>query len=360
MCVRPCFPALHGLPPEVLKIIIKYLGVESLKSMRHVCRFLHQYIEQSEQILFKEWRLRGEISAVRLELFSDEVATITSIEILQLSGESCAVDDSLVHLVSSHPEIRSVRICSSNCADRSLRALMSNPDIVAIKLDNSQVTGENLELESGFNTNLEVLNFKGCKNLTGTGLQSILDRTSGAKVKELNLSRTNISLEHLTTSLPNLEILQLYRCENLTDEGLVEFLNNTGGSLKELHLSSTSITLCDTSLLNISLSCLELLDLAYCHHITDLGLISLLNKTGEGLKRLTLTETPITLSEVDSIATHFPSLEELDLSFCFDISEDCLIRFLRKIGTGLNLNLEDTYASVDNIRAQFPRINSNY
>lgn len=158
---------------------------------------------------------------------------------------------------------------------------MSNPDIVAIKLDNSQVTGENLELESGFNTNLEFLNFKGCKNLTGTGLQSILDRTSGAKVKELNLSRTNISLQHLTTSLPNLEILQLYRCENLTDEGLVEFLNYTGGSLKELHLSSTSITLCDTSLLNTSLSCLELLDLAYCDHITDLGLISLLNKTGE-------------------------------------------------------------------------------
>ena len=60
-----------------LSFIFQYLGVESLKSLRHVCRFLHQYIEQSEQILFKEWRLRGELSAVRLELFSDEVATIT-------------------------------------------------------------------------------------------------------------------------------------------------------------------------------------------------------------------------------------------------------------------------------------------
>jgi len=157
MCVHPCFAALHGLPPEVLKNIIKYFEVESKKNVRLVCRFLH------DQIIFSQWKL-SIITADKLKLFSDQVDVLKGIEIgcLDLYDESSSeeLDLSIEHLVSSHPELQSVRIGSSNCTDRALRALFSTTNIIAIQLSNSNVSGENLESETGITEALQMLNLE--------------------------------------------------------------------------------------------------------------------------------------------------------------------------------------------------------
>jgi len=408
MCVRPCFAALHGLPPEVLKIILKYLKVESKKNLRRVCKFLYQNIG-----LCEEWWLRG-ISPERLRLFADEVVTIKGVGIVHLSGESSAVDDSLEHLVLNHPELHSVRIARSSCTDNVLQALMSNPNMLAIQLSNSNITGENLQLEPGVTLDLEILDLEGCRNLSGKGLlENILERTAGEKLQELNLSgctnlsleglggvttnsftnieslnlmgcanltdefrvefltssggslkrlnlsRTNITLSEfasIATSFPHLIELVLYECRNVTDRGLISFLNKTGGNLKKLNLSRTTITLSKVCLLTASLRYLEELDMSPCYYITDEGIISLLNKTGENLKKLNLSVTYINLSEVDALTVTFPVLKVLDLSYCRNITETGIISLLSKTGPGLTLRLIGTIISVDQIKAQFPTI----
>ena len=96
------------------------------------------------------------MTCILVQLFFLSLLTIEGVGIVHLSGESSAVDDSLEHLVLNHPELHSVRIARSSCTDNVLQALMSNPNMLAIQLSNSNITGENLQLEPGVTLDLEV------------------------------------------------------------------------------------------------------------------------------------------------------------------------------------------------------------
>ena len=116
------------------------------------------------------------------------------------------MDDSLEHLVRTHKELVKVKIGSLNCTDRGLQAVMSNPNIVVLKVCNSRVTGENLEDSSTHVLDLNVLDLGGCIGLTERGLANIISRTNASNLKELNLRA----------------------CCKMTDSGLVSILNKTG------------------------------------------------------------------------------------------------------------------------------------
>lgn len=175
MCVRPCFAALNGLPPEVLRRIIEYLKVESKKSLREVCWFLHQNLGLCDEVTFKEWKL-GTISAKRLRQFADEVTTVKGIQILELTeGSTAESDSSIEYLLSKHPELNTVRLFQSQCSNRCLQALFSHPSIEKIQLSRSNITGE-IEL-AGTQQKLSLveLNLSGCTDLTNKGLACLLD-----------------------------------------------------------------------------------------------------------------------------------------------------------------------------------------
>jgi len=265
MCVRPCFPALHGLPPEVLNIVLKYLDVESKKNVRLVCRFLHQNFGLSEQILLKEWRLRR-ISAAKLKQFSDDVDIVKGIEIEELTGDCIDVDASIEYLVLNHPELRTVSIGYSSCTDLALQALMSTQNSVVIRVSNSRnISGENVELEAGYTLDLEVLDLGGCTNLTSKGLENILGYVAGDQLRELNLGGTKVSLKDLSCVLkpfPNIEILSLNHCSNITDEVLISFLAKAGGRLKKLDVSYSNIIISRVGLLTTSV--VEKVNMAGC------------------------------------------------------------------------------------------------
>jgi len=358
MCVRPCFAALNGLPPEVIKIILEYLDVASKKNARLVSWFFHQTFELSQKIIFKEWRF-WRMSPEKLRQFSDDVKTVTGIEIRELTGKSKAVDASIEYLVLNHPELKAVDLGKLNCTDKALKVILSESDIVDIRVSNCGITGENLQLETGITLALKVLHLRDCWALTSQGLKNILEHLDKEKLKELNLSRTKVSLEELNSEVstfPNLEIIRLNQCSNITDIGLISFLNKSGAKLKTIHISSTRITLSEVGLLSTTLNSLEELNVSSCQGMTDKGLISFLNKAGGNLKKLVLSHTKITLSKVGLLTTSFPRLEEIDLEYSFDISQACLITLLSKTAKDLYLNIDGTSLSSYRIKARYPDI----
>ena len=303
---------------------------------------------------------------------------ILGIDITDLTGDSSAVDDSLEHLVRTHKELVSVKIGRSNCTDRGLQAVMSNPNIVVLKVCSNKILGENLEDSSTHVLDLKVLDLGGCIGLTERGLANIISRTNlcnlkefnlracskltvlvfilnktGDSLKKLDLSLTNLTLADigsLTASCSSIEDLNMSYCRNLTESGLVSILNKTGDCLKKLNLSLTNLTLADIGSLTASLSSIEDLNLSYCRNLTDSVLVSILNKTGDSLQKLDLSGTNLTLNEIGSLIASFSSIEDLNLRECHNLTDSELVSILNKTGDSLKkLDLSRTNLTLTDI-----------
>ena len=277
---------------------------------------------------------------------------ILGLEIASLSGESEDVDSAIEYLLKNHQELEQVKVESSNCTDRVLQAVMTNPNILEIHFPRSCIIGENLQLDASMTLlNLKVLNLGECWRLTGKGLVNILSYTSD-ELKQLKLDGTGISLLEISslTSIKNIEDLSVVCCPEITDKSLISFLNKTGDNSKSLNLRGTyRIALSEVDSLTTSLLNLGSLDLSFCLNVTDVGLISFLNKTGDNLKNLNLSDTYITLSEVGSLTICLPNLAKLDLSKS-DVTDAGLISFLNKTGGNLNsLNLGETWIMLSDV-----------
>ena len=88
----------------------------------------------------------------------------------------------------------------------------------------------------------------------------------------MNLSFTRITGEGLSIlqgKLNNLEKLDLDSCEDITDQGMMELLQICGTELKFINLSHTQISGEGLSSLEGKLINLEELNLSYCPDITD-------------------------------------------------------------------------------------------
>ena len=290
------------------------------------------------------------------------------------------MDESLEYLVRTHKELVSVKIGRSNCTDRGLQAVMSNPNIVVLKVCSNKILGENLEDSSTHVLDLKVLDLGGCSGLTERGLANIISRTNASNLKELNLracckmtdsglvsilnkirdSLKKLDLSYidlaltdigsLTASLSSIEDLNLSYCRNLTDSVLFSILNKTGDSLKKLDLSGTNLTLNEIGSLSASLSSIEDLNLSWCRNLTDSGLVSILNKTGYSLKKLDLSYSNLTLNDIGSFSASLSSIEDLNLSCCDELTDSRLVSILNKTGNSLKkLDLSNTNLTLTDI-----------
>ena len=149
--------------------------------------------------------------------------------------------------------------------------------------------------------------------------------------------------------------LDLSQCCYLTDDGIMAILNKIGKTLKILNLSNTDISFSSVDSLASTLPVLEELYLQQCFLLEDDGLITFLNKIGETLRILNLSYSGVSFSSVDSLANTLPVLEELNLQ---QISDDKLFTFLNKTGENLKiLDLSRTrlsFSSVDSMTSCLP------
>jgi len=168
----------------------------------------------------------------------------------------------------------------------------------------------------------------------------------------------NISKEPDSEAKLSLKVLDLSWCHKLTDIGLVGLLNLTDGEcLTELNLSSTFITFDNIGDLTTSFHNLKQLRLDSCFSITEAGAISLLNRVGGELTWLSLPYTKLTL---DNLTTSLTKLEQLNLCDCPNVTDTGVVKLLNRVGGELrHLNLLYSNITLDKIRdltASFPKL----
>ena len=183
-------------------------------------------------------------------------------------------------------------------------------------------------------SNLEDLDISDWRNMSETGFISLLN-VVGARLRKLDAHGLEIRLSEissLTTTLANLEDLDISECFKITETGFISLLNNVGACLRKLNMSSLVISLSEISSLTTTLPNLEDLYIIWCRYITETGFISLLNIVGARLRKLNMSSLPISLSEISSLTTTLPNLEELDIHECSLIDPASLTTLLNTAG----------------------------
>ena len=127
-----------------------------------------------------------------------------------------------------------------------------------------------------------------------------------------NMWNTGDIIGRLPSALPNLKKLILTGWRSLSDQGLVEILNRYGSNLRELDLSGSNITGVGVEEGVNSLPNLDVLNLSWCFNLTDEGLTEVLRVSESKLRFLDVFRTNITVKGIkDGIS--LPMLEELNL-----------------------------------------------
>ncbi|KAG2203933.1 hypothetical protein INT47_007516 [Mucor saturninus] len=187
-------------------------------------------------------------------------------------------------------------------------------------------TMKNSSLTSTSLNKLERLNMSWCRNMTGSGILSMITICTSLRYLKLNgcSQLDDITMSSLGTYLPNLSHLCLAACTSLKDTGLSSFLkNHSAFHLTHLNLSSCA-KLTDVSLRNIAIysTGISHLELAGCVLMTDLG-FTFLSPRLRSLVHLDLEDLQhITDITVKTIANHQPHLVRFCLSNCTQISDD--------------------------------------
>ena len=83
-------------------------------------------------------------------------------------------------------------------------------------------------------------------------------------------------------------------CEQLTNKGLLQILQLCGSTLRSLDIEDTNITGENLSEYKGTLPCIENLNMSYCIHLTDKGLLQILQLCGSTLRSLNIVDTNIT------------------------------------------------------------------
>ena len=216
----------------------------------------------------------------------------------------------------------------------------------------TDITGENLSEYKGTLPCLEILNMSCCYQLTNKGVLQIL-QIFGSTLRSLDISITNITGENLSEykrTLPCLEKLCVSACYNITDKGLLQIFQLCGSTLRFLDINQTNITGENLSEYKGTLPSLEFLNLYYCRHLTDKGLLQILQLCGSTLKSLDISGTRITGKNLSEYKGTLLCLENLNMSSCEQITNNGLLQILQLCGSTLrSLNISGTNMTGENL-----------
>jgi hypothetical protein len=171
--------------------------------------------------------------------------------------------------------------------------------------------------------NLEKLNLRNCQNIEDSSEEFQL-KESLKELKNLALTSSSITMKFLGSLLvhcPNLVKLDLANC-NIIDDTIKELqINENLQKLKELNLGGSSITM--KSLNKFLAHCPNLvkLDLNCCKNINDTIEELQINENLEKLKELSLSYSSITMKSLNKFLAHCPNLVKLNLSGCKNIND---------------------------------------
>ena len=214
-----------------------------------------------------------------------------------------------------------------------------------LNLSFSQISGDKLADCNGALSCLDTLELQECDRLTVSGLNQIF-KSCGKTLRSLNLSgifgEFFLSFVEYSGTLTCLENLNLSHCQ-ITDRGLVQIFKVCGKTLRSMDLSYTDITGEILVEYSRTLACLENLDLSSCEHITNEGLIQIFTVCDRTLRSLNLDSTYVTGESLVGYSGTLACLETLNCSFS-QITDEGLVQIFKVCGTTLrSLDLCSTY-----------------
>ncbi|XP_057273830.1 dynein regulatory complex subunit 6 [Pezoporus wallicus] len=170
-----------------------------------------------------------------------------------------------------------------------------------------------------------VLNVADCISISDEGVVPFVQGSSGAKLRELNLSNcihvTDASVTEIAQRCHELTYLNLCHCENVTDAG-IEALGNML-SLISLDISGTRIS--DTGLR--TLGCqgkIKELSISECKNISDTGIQEFCKGT-KYLEHFHVSCCPqLTDEAVKALAFHCQRLTSVNLAGCPKMTDTCI------------------------------------
>ena len=222
----------------------------------------------------------------------------------------------------------------------------------SLDIEGTNITGENLSEYKGTLPCLEILNMSCCKKLTNKGLLQIL-QLIGSTLRSLDIGFTRITVENLSEykgTLPCLENLGMTLCNRVTNKGLLQILQLCGSTLRSLDISSTAITGENLSEFKGTLPYLENLDMSSCKQLTNKGLLQILQLCESALRSLDIGYTQITGENLSEYKGTLPCLENLNMSYCRQLTNTGLLQILQLCGSTLrSLNISGTNITEENL-----------
>ena len=207
----------------------------------------------------------------------------------------------------------------------------------SLTLENSNITGEILIKYKGTLPCLENLNMNDCGQLTNKGLLQIL-QLCGSTLRSLDIGFTHITGENLSEykgTLPCLENLNMSDCNQLTDKGLLQLLQLCGSTLRSLVIGVTNITGEYLPKYKGTLPYLENLNMTFCEQLTNKGLLQILQLCDSKLRSLNIRFTNITGENLSEYKGTLPCLNTLDMSSCEQLTNKGLLQILQLCGSTL-------------------------
>eukprot|EP00118_Oscarella_pearsei_P012154 m.86967 g.86967 ORF g.86967 m.86967 type:complete len:805 (+) comp36521_c0_seq1:152-2566(+) len=275
-------------------------------------------------------------------------------------GGTSVTDEALKYLSLQSRKLQSIRLeGNASITDVALKTMgRACPELNYVSaVDCPKVTDHALKALGGCR-NIRVLNVADCVRLTDAGVRHIIEGSSGAKLREINLTNcirvSDVTLLRLSQKCHRLTYASFCFCEHISDAG-VELLGNlpslisldlTGCNIGDqalaalgqnsLNLKDLNISECvqitDMGLQKFCTNCqnLESLDISNCYNLTD-GAIQTVAFCCRMLRILRLAGChQLTDQAVQSISGGCHYLTELDLSACDKITDRSLTKYLKK------------------------------
>jgi len=222
----------------------------------------------------------------------------------------------------------------------------------SLTLENANITGEILMKYKGTLLCLENLELIACGQLTDKGLLQIL-QLCGSTLRSMDMLGTNLIGENLSEykeTLPCLENLNMRNCGQLTNKGLLQILQLCGSTLRFLDISGTNITGENLSEYKGTLHCLENLIMGDCIQLTNKGLLQILQLCGSTLRSLYISVTNITGENLSEYKGTLPCFENLNMSYCRQLTNKGLLQILQLCGSTLrSLDVSITNITRENL-----------
>ncbi|KFP84653.1 F-box/LRR-repeat protein 13, partial [Apaloderma vittatum] len=187
-----------------------------------------------------------------------------------------------------------------------------------------EVTDAGLQMISPLK-HILVLNLADCISISDEGVTTFVQGSSGAKLRELNLSNsfrvTDASVTEIAQRCHELTYLNLHHCENVTDAG-IEALGNMS-SLISIDLSGTSIS--DMGLRALAYhGKIKDLSISECKNVSDIGIQEFCKGT-KYLEHCHVSYCPqLTDDAVKIMAFHCQGLTSVSIAGCPNMTDTCI------------------------------------